>query len=189
MASSWTPWNQSRPITNAPYRKIVVRHLPGYPQLGRLTVSAQTFRCALGKSGVTHTKREGDSATPIGIFKLRRVWYRKDAGQRPRCRLPLKAIQKDDGWCDAINHRLYNKLVKLPFDMSHERMWRQDDVYNLVLEISWNDRPAIRGRGSAIFFHLARRGFTPTEGCVAISLAAMRKILPQIGPHTRFDIA
>jgi L,D-peptidoglycan transpeptidase YkuD (ErfK/YbiS/YcfS/YnhG family) len=189
MASSCNPWNQSRPITNAPYRKIIVRHLPGYPQLGRLTVGAQTFRCALGKTGLTHTKKEGDGATPIGSFQLRRLWYRKDAGMRPRCRLPLRVIQQDDGWCDTPKHRSYNKPIKLPFSQSHERMWRNDDVYNLVLEINWNDGPVVAGKGSAIFFHLARPGFPPTEGCVAINLTAMRKILPRIGPRTRFDIA
>jgi L,D-peptidoglycan transpeptidase YkuD (ErfK/YbiS/YcfS/YnhG family) len=189
MASSCNLWNQSRPITNAPFRKIIVRHLPMYPQLGRLTVGAQTFRCALGKSGVTHSKKEGDGATPAGVFQLRRVWYRRDTVQRPRCGLPLKVIQKDHGWCDCPNHRRYNKLVKLPFKLSHERMWRQDDVYDVVLEIGWNDKPTIAGKGSAIFFHLARPGFTPTEGCVAVSYEAMRKILPRIGPRTRFDIA
>ena len=189
MASSRCLRNQSRPITNAPYKNIVVRHLPGHPQLGRLTAGARTFRCALGKSGVTRTKREGDGATPVGLFLLRRIWYRNDILRLSGCRLPLKSIQRDDGWCDEPNDKRYNKSIKRPFSPSHERMWRPDNVYNIVIEIGWNDAPVIRGKGSAIFFHLARPGFTPTEGCVAINLEAMRKILPRIGPKTRFDIA
>jgi L,D-peptidoglycan transpeptidase YkuD (ErfK/YbiS/YcfS/YnhG family) len=93
-----------------------------------------------------------------------------------------------DGWCDALKHRRYNRPVPLPFSDSHERMWRDDHLYDRVVEIGWNDRPVIRGRGSAIFLHLARPGYTPTEGCVAVSRADMMKLLPLIGPQTRIDI-
>ncbi len=99
-----------------------------------------------------------------------------------------RLTRPDDGWCDDSRHRRYNRPVPLPFAASHERMWRDDSLYDAVIEIGWNDRPAIRGRGSAIFFHLARPGFTPTEGCVAVDRAAMRRLLPLIGPRTRIWI-
>ncbi len=146
------------------------------------------FPCALGRGGVSHAKREGDGATPAGRFHLRRLWLRPDSQWPRRSALPLRLTRPDDGWCDDSGHRRYNRPVLLPFAASHERMWRDDSLYDAVIEIGWNDRPAIRGRGSAIFFHLARPGFTPTEGCVAVDRKAMRRLLPLIGPRTRIWI-
>jgi L,D-peptidoglycan transpeptidase YkuD (ErfK/YbiS/YcfS/YnhG family) len=145
--------------------------------------------CALGKGGVTHNKREGDGATPIGCFALRRLWYRADRSKRPQTGLPVRVTRLQDGWCDATIHPRYNRAVVLPFHASHERMWRADAVYDYVIEIGWNDRPVVKGRGSAIFFHLARPGFTPTEGCVAVSRADMLKMLRLITRQTRISIA
>jgi L,D-peptidoglycan transpeptidase YkuD (ErfK/YbiS/YcfS/YnhG family) len=180
--------SRSHPITNTTIRYILVKPLPGNRQQGRLTAGNLCLRCALGKGGITTTKREGDGATPVGIFALRKLWFRADRGIRPVCGLPMQAAQRSDGWCDATGHRRYNRPVTLPFGPSHERLWRADHVYDVIIEIGWNDRPAIPGRGSAIFFHLARPGYTPTEGCVAISARDMRKLLPLIGPSTRIDI-
>jgi L,D-peptidoglycan transpeptidase YkuD (ErfK/YbiS/YcfS/YnhG family) len=100
----------------------------------------------------------------------------------------MRRTRPDDGWCDDPQHRRYNRNVRLPFAASHERMWRDDELYDIVIEIGWNDRPAIRGRGSAVFAHLARPGYTPTEGCVALSRRDMVRLLPRIGPETRMDI-
>jgi L,D-peptidoglycan transpeptidase YkuD (ErfK/YbiS/YcfS/YnhG family) len=179
---------RSRAITNATIRYISVISLPGNPRQGRLTAGNLRLRCALGKGGVTMTKREGDGATPIGSFALRRLWFRSGKGPYPPSSLPKQAIRRTDGWCDAPGHPCYNKPVLLPFAASHERMWRDDHLYDVVIEIGWNDRPAVPGRGSAIFFHLARPGYPPTEGCVAISAWDMRKLLPLVGPRTRIDI-
>ncbi len=179
---------RSHPITNATIRYISVMSLPGNPRQGRLIGGNLRLRCALGKGGVTTRKREGDGATPIGTFALRRLWFRSVAGRRPVCGLPMRVTRRSDGWCDAAGHRRYNQPVTLPFTPSHERLWRDDHVYDVVIEIGWNDRPAVPGRGSAIFLHLARPGYTPTEGCVAISACDMRKLMPRIGLGTRISI-
>jgi L,D-peptidoglycan transpeptidase YkuD (ErfK/YbiS/YcfS/YnhG family) len=102
--------------------------------------------------------------------------------------LPFRWTKKTDGWCDAPGHRSYNRPVPLPFAVGHERLWRDDALYDVVIEIGWNDNPAIRGRGSAIFMHLARPGHTPTEGCVALANNDMRKLLPLLARRTRIEI-
>jgi L,D-peptidoglycan transpeptidase YkuD (ErfK/YbiS/YcfS/YnhG family) len=148
-----------------------------------------TMPCALGRGGVGAFKREGDGATPRGRFALRRIWLRPDRRPPPTSGLPSCLTETHDGWCDDPRHPRYNRPVRLPFAAGHERMWRDDGIYDVVIEIGWNDRPAIRGRGSAIFLHLARPGYTPTEGCVAVSRRDMARLLPRLGPHTRIDIA
>jgi L,D-peptidoglycan transpeptidase YkuD (ErfK/YbiS/YcfS/YnhG family) len=167
---------------------IHVSSLPSNHQKGRVRAGNFHFPCALGKGGVTRKKREGDGATPQGCFVMRRLWYRKDAVKRPRSHLVIRITRRMDGWCDASKHRRYNKPVELPFSASHEKMWRDDHLYDYVIEIGWNDRPAKPGRGSAIFMHLARPGYQPTEGCIALSKADMNKLLPRIGPKTRIVI-
>jgi L,D-peptidoglycan transpeptidase YkuD (ErfK/YbiS/YcfS/YnhG family) len=180
--------DQSRLITKTTARLIRVQSLPGNRRRGRIVVGALQMPCALGKGGVTHSKRESDGATPIGRFALRQLWHRADRSKRPKTSLPLRITRLNDGWCDAATHPRYNRAVLLPFHASHERMWRDDHVYDYVIEIGWNDHPVIKGRGSAIFFHLARPGFTPTEGCVAVNKCDMLKLLRLIGPRTMIDI-
>jgi L,D-peptidoglycan transpeptidase YkuD (ErfK/YbiS/YcfS/YnhG family) len=179
---------RSHPITNPPVRCIFVQSLPGNPQKGRIFAGNLRFACALGKAGTTRKKREGDGATPLGSFRLRRLWYRRDQCSRPRSGLLIRSITPKDGWCDAPSHVRYNRPVHLPFPASHEAMWRPDPLYDYVIEIGWNDRPAIPGKGSAIFFHLARAGYLPTQGCVAVSKGDMRKLLPWLGKQTRIMI-
>jgi L,D-peptidoglycan transpeptidase YkuD (ErfK/YbiS/YcfS/YnhG family) len=168
---------------------IMVRRSPGQRARGRLSVMGLVMPCALGKGGVSAFKREGDGASPRGRHALRRVWLRPDCKSFPAGLLPSCLTEAHDGWCDDPRHARYNRPVRLPFGPSHERMWREDGLYDAVIEIGWNDRPAIRGRGSAIFLHLARPGYTPTEGCIAISRRDMARLLPRLGPRTRIDIA
>jgi L,D-peptidoglycan transpeptidase YkuD (ErfK/YbiS/YcfS/YnhG family) len=170
------------------FSMIRVRALPDDRRKGRLTAGPFTFRCALGKGGITRNKREGDGGTPAGCFALRRVWWRADRMPKPRCNLPKRLTTAGDGWCDASGHPRYNRPVALPFAQSHEKMWRDDHLYDVVIEIGWNDRPAIQRRGSAIFFHIARSGYTPTEGCVAITMRDMQRLLPYLGHGTKMDI-
>ncbi len=179
---------RSHAITNTTIRYISVMSLPGNPRQGRLLAGNLRVPCALGKGGVSSRKREGDGATPVGHFMLRKLWYRSDKGLRPNSGLPQRSIRPTDGWCDAPGHSRYNRPVRVPFAASHERLWRDDHVYDVVIEIGWNDFPAVAGRGSAIFLHLARGGYPPTEGCVAISARDMRKLLPLISPRTRITI-
>ena len=188
MASAGTRLRRSQPITNTTISYIVVMNRPGNRRQGWLQAGSFRFRCALGRGGVSRNKREGDGATPSGSFALRRAWLRPDVRHPRLPRLPFRWTRKTDGWCDAPGHRRYNRPVPLPFAASHERLWRDDALYDVVIEIGWNDNPAIRGRGSAIFMHLARPGHTPTEGCVALAKNDMRKLLPLLGKRTRLLI-
>jgi L,D-peptidoglycan transpeptidase YkuD (ErfK/YbiS/YcfS/YnhG family) len=168
---------------------IQVRRRAGDPIKGSFLHLGRRATCALGRGGVSAAKREGDGATPRGRFALRRLWLKPGSGLTAPAGFPVRRIRSTDGWCDDPRHRRYNRPVALPFAMSHERMWRDDGLYDAVIEIGWNDRPAVRGRGSAIFLHLARPGYTPTEGCVAISRSDMAKLLRRLRPGTRIDIA
>jgi L,D-peptidoglycan transpeptidase YkuD (ErfK/YbiS/YcfS/YnhG family) len=122
-------------------------------------------------------KREGDGKTPVGIFDLRRGFYRRDRGLRPAPGLDLHPMLKSDGWCEVPASAFYNRHVKLPFRDGHETMWRDDEAYDIVFATSHNERPRVKGSGSAIFFHLTRVGSNVTAGCVAVSKPDMLKIL------------
>jgi L,D-peptidoglycan transpeptidase YkuD (ErfK/YbiS/YcfS/YnhG family) len=140
------------------------------------------FRCALGRSGVSENKTEGDGATPCGIIKPRKILYRADRLAAPEAVLPVEAIQPDDGWCDAPEDADYNRQVEFPHDASCEALWRDDHIYDLVAVTSYNETPIIPGKGSAIFIHLAREGYSGTEGCIAFSEADLRLMLADIRP-------
>jgi L,D-peptidoglycan transpeptidase YkuD (ErfK/YbiS/YcfS/YnhG family) len=147
-----------------------------HPQ-GRLVLGGLVFRAALGRGGVTGEKREGDGATPTGLLPLRRVLYRADRVRTPDCTVSVEPIAPNDGWCDDPLNSDYNRMVRLPHDGSHEELWRQDTLYDLVGVLGWNDAPVQRGRGSAIFLHVARADYGPTEGCVALALDDLQRVL------------
>ena len=147
---------------------------------GWLRAGATFIRCAIGRSGVTRFKREGDGATPAGGFKLLDMRFRADKLAAPISILPRRPIRRDDGWCDDAQAANYNRPVKLPSRSSHEKMWRDDGLYDVVIVLDYNLAPRRKGAGSAIFFHCARKDYAPTEGCVAISLADMRRLLPRL---------
>ncbi len=151
---------------------------------GRLIAEVLDMRCALGRSGVRKDKREGDGATPAGRFALRRVLYRADRGQAPPTHLPIVPLAEDDGWCDAANDPAYNRPVRLPYSASAEALWRCDGLYDIVVVLGHNDQPVIPGRGSAIFLHLARNDYAPTEGCMALAEADLRALLTRCDPYT-----
>ena len=157
---------------------------------GRFTLADRTLRCALGRSGViaAGAKREGDGKSPLGAWPIRRVLYRPDRGPKPLTALPLAAIAPDDGWCDAPADPAYNRPVKLPYPASAEAMWRQDGVYDLVVVLGHNDDPPVSGMGSAIFLHLAREGYAPTEGCVALSRPDLEALLAMAEPGAAVEI-
>lgn len=161
---------------------------PGNRTQGLLRLGSLRVRCALGRSGVTHWKREGDGGTPAGRYALVEVRYRPDKIARPRTLLPLRRSRRQDGWCDGKGDRNYNRPVTLPYPASAETMWRDDDVYDVVVVLDWNLRPRRQNGGSAIFFHLARPGYRPTEGCVAVSYTDMLKILRRLRPGAAFKV-
>ncbi len=150
-----------------------------YPN-GILVWNDKRFRCAIGKNSVTENKREGDMATPLGCFPIREILYRKDKIQKPKTLFPVSEITPDDGWCDDINSPEYNKKIKLPFPSSHENLWREDDVYDCIVILGYNDNPPEPGKGSAIFMHVARESYSPTAGCIALSLDNLLALLKEI---------
>jgi L,D-peptidoglycan transpeptidase YkuD (ErfK/YbiS/YcfS/YnhG family) len=158
------------------------------PRRGKLFAGSLVLPCALGRSGTTHGKREGDGGSPVGRFALIQAFYRADRMMRPRTKLPLRTIRPSDGWCDEPKDRRYNRPVTKPYAASHEEMWREDHLYDVVIDIAWNRGPIRKGRGSAIFLHLARDGFEPTAGCVAVDKRMIRRLLERIGPGTRIEI-
>jgi L,D-peptidoglycan transpeptidase YkuD (ErfK/YbiS/YcfS/YnhG family) len=155
---------------------------------GRLHVGGLALPCALGPAGVRYGKREGDGATPAGRYRLLFGYFRADRSARPNALLALAPIRARDGWCDDPAHPLYNRPARLPLRGSAETMRREDRLYDVVIVTDHNQRPRVRGRGSAIFFHIAREGFSPTQGCVAIAPAAMRRLLPRLAREVELTI-
>ncbi len=146
---------------------------------GLLRFQGQVFRCALGKGGVRRAedKQEGDGATPASLMPLRRVLFRADRVAPPACAVAREPLAPADGWCDDPGHPDYNRAVRLPFTASHEELWRADALYDVIGVLGWNDQPVQRGRGSAIFLHVARPDLAPTEGCVALPLRDLLAVL------------
>jgi L,D-peptidoglycan transpeptidase YkuD (ErfK/YbiS/YcfS/YnhG family) len=155
----------------------------------QLTYKGLIFPCAIGKGGVSQHKKEGDGCTPVGIYALRECWWRQDKlHHAPKTGLRLRVTNEEDGWCDEPSSPHYNQPVKLPYSLSHEKMWRDDDVYDIVVPLGYNDDPVIPGKGSAIFMHLARPGYEPTEGCVALAKDHMLELLALCTPDSRIEI-
>ncbi|MDB5480573.1 MAG: hypothetical protein JWO83_1626 [Caulobacteraceae bacterium] len=158
---------------------------------GRLSLEGRELRCALGRGGVCPAadKREGDGATPAGVWPLRSVLWRPDRVPAPASRLPVRAIDPDDGWCDAPLDPAYNRPVRLPYRASAERMWREDGVYDLVVVLGYNDSPVVSGAGSAIFMHVARPGYAATEGCIALALDDLVALVGAAAPGDAVRVA
>lgn len=156
---------------------------------GHLQWNGRSVRCALGRSGMVTDKHEGDGGTPVGAWALRRVLYRADRGAPPRTALPISIINREDGWCDDPAHEDYNRPVRLPHPASCETMWREDGLYDVVVVLGHNDDPPVPGRGSAIFLHVARPGYLPTEGCVALAQDDLRQLLETATPGDRLVVS
>lgn len=163
---------------------IHVRARPGQRTLGLVFAGAARCRAALGRSGIRIDKREGDGATPKGRFRPRRVWWRADRGPRPRTGLPVRRVHPTDGWCEDPTDRRYNRPVRMSQHAAGDRLWRDDPLYDLIVELDHNTRPRVAHRGSAVFIHVARPGFRPTAGCVALDAADLRRLLTRLDHRT-----
>jgi L,D-peptidoglycan transpeptidase YkuD (ErfK/YbiS/YcfS/YnhG family) len=170
-------------------RTLHVRVIARSASRGILACGGLAVACRLGRSGIRALKREGDGATPAGIFSLESLLYRADRLKPPAGLLPRHPIGPRDGWCEVPFDRNYNRPVRLPYAASHETMARADGLYDLVVVLGHNRRPRVHGLGSAVFFHLTEPGRGATAGCVAVTRGAMMKILPRLGPRTRIAIA
>ena len=163
---------------------MVVRRAPGKATEAILQYGPLRLRAALGRSGITSRKREGDGATPRAAMRLISAFRRGDRPGAVKTALPVQRIRKDMLWCDAPGHPAYNRPVRAPFAASHERLARNDRLYDVCIVMDWNITTRRRGGGSAIFFHIAREDYAPTEGCVALSPADMRRLLPYLTDRT-----
>jgi L,D-peptidoglycan transpeptidase YkuD (ErfK/YbiS/YcfS/YnhG family) len=160
------------------------------PRATRGMVHAGNLRlpCALGRAGRSALKREGDGASPIGKWPVRSLAYRADRIKRPFTYCKTQIIRRTDGWCDQSGDRNYNRAVRHPYAASAEQLWREDHVYDLILVLGYNDRPRQRGRGSAIFMHIARPGYMPTEGCIALSREHLLRLVRLLDHRTKISI-
>jgi L,D-peptidoglycan transpeptidase YkuD (ErfK/YbiS/YcfS/YnhG family) len=155
---------------------------------GVLSWPGGSARAACGKGGVREDKREGDHASPAGIFPLGGAFYRPDRLTAPKTALPLAPLRPQDGWVDDPGDPNYNTLVALPYPASHEELWRDDGLYDLIVVIGYNTDPVVPGQGSAIFLHVARPDFSGTEGCIAAAREVLLPLLGLLGPGSTITI-
>ena len=150
---------------------------------GNFFVDGKQYRCALGRAGVTKNKKEGDGATPAGKFAFRSLLFRSDRHGPPKTKLSKSFILPQDGWCDEPSDPNYNRQVRVPYNASCEKLWREDGLYDIVVVLGHNDRPVIPYRGSAIFLHCAKPDYSPTAGCIALLRNDLLSVLKLIGPN------
>jgi L,D-peptidoglycan transpeptidase YkuD (ErfK/YbiS/YcfS/YnhG family) len=173
----------ARPISH-----IHVRKRSGTKTRGILKAGTATFAVALGRSGILANKFEGDGGTPRGRFRLKRLWWRADRLARPRTALPVRPIRSSDAWSEDPADRRYNRPVLRKPGEPGDRLKRDDGLYDLIIEIDHNDRPRIAGRGSAVFIHVARAGFKPTAGCVALRRNDLLRLMERLSQRTWIEI-
>ena len=155
---------------------------------GYLKYKNLKFRCALGKAGIGKKKIEGDSITPRGKFNIVKIYYRSDRVKKISSKYKLIKISKNIGWCDDPNSKSYNQLIKLPTKYTHEKLYRKDNLYDLLIVLNYNMSPIIKNKGSAIFIHIARQNYKKTSGCVAIKKAHLIKLIKKIKKNTKVFI-
>ena len=153
-----------------------------------LTFKDASYTCAIGKNGTTNTKKEGDGCTPLGKYSLGRLYFREDKVVLPHLKFPKIIIDRNMGWCDDINSNYYNKAISFPFRYSAEKFFRSDDIYDIVCVIEYNSNPIIKGKGSAIFMHVAHNDYSGTEGCIALRKDHLISILSQMDLQTKINI-
>ena len=146
------------------------------------------IRCTLGKNGITKNKQEGDFKTPKGIFKLKKIFYRKDKIKFIKTILKKIYIKKNIGWCDDPTSKYYNKEIKFPFKDSAEKLWRKDNIYDIIIVLNYNFNPIIKNKGSAIFLHICKKNYAATKGCIAINKKDMINLLANIKRNTNLII-
>ena len=161
---------------------IIVKN-PGY-----LIYKNSKFRCSLGINGIKNKKKEGDGITPKGIFKLKKIYYRNDKVKNIVTKVKKIKITKDMGWCDDPKSKFYNKLIRLPSKFSHEKLYRKDNIYNLIIVLDYNMNPVTKNKGSAIFIHLAKKNYKPTQGCMGLKQNDLIKLIKMIKKNQKIKI-
>ena len=153
-----------------------------------LTYNKLKVRCAIGKKGIGYKRKEGDLITPKGLFKIKYILYRKDR-VKFTTKLKKKVIKKSMGWCDDPKSKYYNKLIKLPFIYKHEKLYKKENIYDIILVLNYNMNPVKKNKGSAIFIHIAKNNFKKTQGCVAIKKINLIKLIKEVSPNTKVKIS
>jgi L,D-peptidoglycan transpeptidase YkuD (ErfK/YbiS/YcfS/YnhG family) len=171
-----------------PFSVIRVRRRPGAARHGVLLAGPLCIPVVLGRAGIKANKREGDGATPRGRFRLIALWWRADRRPRPPSLLPARRIERTLAWCEDPADRRYNRAFRRSANEPGDRLWRDDRLYDLIVELSHNTRPRVARRGSAVFLHVARPDRSPTAGCVALAAPALARLLARLGPRTRVEI-
>ncbi len=156
---------------------------------GYLKYKNLKFKCALGKSGIGNKKIEGDNITPNGVFKIIKIYYRKDRLKNISSKFTLIEITKNMGWCDDPQSRKYNQPIKLPTKYSHEKLYKKNNIYDLVLALSYNINPTIKNKGSAIFIHITRKNYQATKGCIALKKNNLVKLVSKIDKNIKIKIS
>ena len=155
---------------------------------GYLKYKDLKFKCALGKSGVGKKKIEGDNITPQGIYKIIKIYCRKDRIKKISSKFKLIKIKKNMGWCDDPKSNRYNQLINLPSDFNHEKFYRKDSVYDLILVLNYNMNPIIKGKGSGIFIHISKKNYKKTAGCIALKKSHLIQLVKNIERRTKIII-
>ena len=155
---------------------------------GYLNYKNFKFRCALGKNGIGQKKREGDFVTPKGKYKLIKIYYRADRIKKVRSPLKKIKIKKNMGWCDDVNSKYYNKQIEINKKISHEKLYRKDSVYDIVVVLNYNLNPIIKSKGSAIFLHVAKKNYNKTQGCIALKENELLYLVSKIKKNTQIRI-
>lgn len=155
---------------------------------GYLKYKDLKFKCALGKSGVGKKKIEGDNITPQGIYKIIKIYYRRDRIKKISSKFKLIKIKKNIGWCDDPKSNKYNQLINLPSDFNHEKFYRRDSVYDLILVLNYNMNPIVKGKGSGIFIHISKRNYKKTAGCIALKKSHLIQLVKKIERRTKIII-
>ena len=153
-----------------------------------LTYGQYKVKCALGKRGIGHKKKEGDLITPIGQYKIKFILYRKDRVKKIHSKLKKVIIKKNMGWCDDPNSEKYNKLINLPFNFKYEKLFKKENTYDIILVLNYNMNPIKKNKGSAIFIHVVKKNYRKTKGCIAIGKTQLLKIIKKIKNNTKVKI-
>ena len=153
-----------------------------------LTYKNYKLKCALGKRGIGCKKKEGDLITPIGKYKIKYILYRKDRIKKIYSKIRTIVIKKNMAWCNDPESKDYNKLIKLPSDFSFEKLYKKENIYDIVLVLDYNMNPIIKNKGSAIFIHVAKKNYKKTEGCIALRKIHLLKIIKLLKNNTKVKI-
>ena len=146
------------------------------------------FKCSLGKNGVTQNKVEGDKCTPSGVYRLKQVFYRADRIKKFTTNIKKIKIKKNMGWCDDSSSKRYNQLIRVPTKFSHEKLYRKDRIYDIIVVLNYNMNPVIKKKGSAIFMHIAKKNYSKTLGCIGLKKNDLLEILNKVKKNNKIKI-